>query len=400
MKRFYLTTIIICLLTLAGASFYYHFWDNKQEDARLTVGFLSENDEMTANTFNFFLSQKTIEKEFPGQVLILTKTNVQEDETQEALEELIRNGCQILFTNTRSEKVKAFASSYPEVQFCQLSSGVAAEVKSDSNFHTFNAKNFQGHYVSGIAAGMKLQQMIDEGVITPEQALIGYIGSFPTAETISGFTAFLLGARTVCPDALMRVRYANALSNFIREKNNTKELIDEGCIIIAQNSGSTGPAAACQEASLNRTVYYIGFNESMINDTSTVSLIDVRNNWDPYMINAIRAVITEQPIEKVVTGEVHGNDICAGFDQGWLEILGLNEDLAAPGTAARVREVIDEIIKGKADIFRGDYIGTDSNNMRIKIDLNDGFIENSNTSKPTFHYILKDVITVEKTSGE
>lgn len=399
MKRFYITTIIVCLLMLLSSSFYFHIWDKKPESTKLVVGFLSENDEMTANTYNFFQSQIILVKEYPDNIEILTKTNVQEDETMEALEELIHNGSRIIFTNTRSEKVKTAAGLFPDVQFCQLSTGVAAEIKSGSNFHTFNAKNYQGHYVSGIAAGMKLRQLIDEGTITADQALVGYIGAFPTAETISGFTAFILGVRSEAPEAKMRVRYVNALSNFSREKANTKELIDEGCVIIAQNSGSTGPAAACQEASANKTVYYIGFNENMINDAAAVSLIGVHNNWDPYVMNAIQAIITEQPVEKVVTGEIHGNDICAGFDQGWLEIIDLNENLAAPGTAKRVQEVIDGIIKGKVEIFKGDYTGVDANNMRIKIALNEGFNENSNSSKPTFHYILKDVITVEKTSG-
>ena len=303
MKRFYLTTIIICLLALLGASFVYHFWDKKPENLKLVVGYLSENDEMTANTYNFFQSQNILEKEFPGQVEILTKTNVQQDETMEAVDDLVRNGIRILFTNTRSDKIKAAAVQYPEVQFCQLSTGVAAETKSGSNFYTFNAKNYQGHYVSGVAAGMKLRQLIDDGTITTDQAQVGYIGSFPTAETISGFTAFLLGVRSECPEAVMRVRYANALSNFTREKANAKELIEEGCVIIAHNSGSTGPEVACQEAAINKTVYYIGFNENMINDATTVSLISIHNNWDPFVTNAIRAVITEKPLETVIPGD-------------------------------------------------------------------------------------------------
>ena len=133
MKRFYLTTIIICLLTLLAASFVYHFWDKKPEDKKLVVGYLSENDEMTANTYNFFQSQNILEKEFPEQAEILTRTNVQEDETMDALDDLIRNGARILFTNTRSEKVKAAAAFYPDVQFCQLSTGVAAELKSGNS---------------------------------------------------------------------------------------------------------------------------------------------------------------------------------------------------------------------------------------------------------------------------
>ena len=244
---------------------------------------------------------------------------------------------------------------------------------------------------------MKLRELIDNGTITPEEAVVGYIASFPTAETISGYTAFLLGIRSEAPEAVMRVRYVNSLSNFSREKKNARALIDEGCIIISQNSGTTGPAAACQEASANRLVYFVGYNDNLIDVASTISLVSSRPNWDNYVLNAVQAVIADRPIEKQAAGDVHGNDICAGFDHGWVEVIDLNEDITAPGTDEKIQKAIEEIRQGKLKIFIGDYVGVDANNSRIKIDLNEGFKENSSSSQATFHYILRDVITIEET---
>ena len=154
--------------------------------------------------------------------------------------------------------------------------------------------------------------------------------------------------------------------------------------------------SACQDASLTRTVIHVGYNESMIDAASTVSLVSSRKNWDPYMVAAVHAVMNRKPIEKVVAGEVHGNDICAGFEQGWVEMLELNDDLAAPGTNEKIISLIEEIKDGKIDIFRGDYIGVNPDNQRITINLNEGFTENSESSKPAFRYVLRGVVTVVK----
>ena len=396
MKRYYITAAIVCLLTLLVFSFVYDFWTPSLADDVVRVGFLSENDEMTASTYNFEMPRNILEKEFDGHIEVETRQNIQAEETEEVLEELVRSGCNIIFANTRSEKVQEFSARYPDVQFCQLSSGVAAAVNSGGNFHTFNARYYEAHYVGGVIAGMKLREMIDSGVIRPEDAVVGYVGTYKTAEIISGFTAFLLGVRSEAPEAVMRVRLTDALSNFSREKTAAKRMIEEGCVIIAQNSGTSGPVSACQEASSNRSVFHIGFNESFIDSGSTVTLATPRTNWDPYMVNAVKAVRSRKPIEEIVSGNVHGNDICAGFDQKWLEIIDLDENIIAQGTSEKVQKVISDIIDGKVDIFRGDYVGVDMANVRLRIDLNEGYKENSSSSKPTFHYILKDVITIEK----
>ena len=147
---------------------------------------------------------------------------------------------------------------------------------------------------------------------------------------------------------------------------------------------------------MSRAVYHVGYNDSLIDIASMISLVSPRTNWDPYMVSAVRAVMSHQTIESAAAGDVHGNDVCAGFDQGWVEMLELNENVAAPGTKEKIQSLAEDFRKGKIDVFKGNYIGVNPDNQRITIDLNDGFAENSDSSKPTFRYILRGVVTVGK----
>lgn len=395
MKRYYLVTFLICFAVLTAFSFIYNIWEEKVTLDLVRVGFLSENDEMTVNTNNFIQSRNTLEKEFQEHVEIFTKANVGNDQTEEALMELVHSGCNIIFANTRSNAVRVAARNNPDVQFCQISNAVAVNSKGGDNFHTFNARSFEAHYAGGVVAGLKLRELIDSGVITADEALVGYVGSYQTAEVISGFTSFYLGVHSVVPEALMRVRFSQALSNFLVEKNIAKELIDEGCVIIAQNSGTTGPAAACQDAAGKKTVFHVGFNQNMIDIAPSVSLVSPRINWDPYIVNAVQAVMTNVPIEEIVPGNISGNDTWAGFDQNWLEMLELNDNVVSKGTVTEVNRVIEAIKKGQIEVFKGSYIGENPDDPRIVTDLKWGYPENRSSSKPNFHYLLRDLITVE-----
>ena len=396
MKKYYLTAFIICVLMLVGFSFVYHVWDEQQTLELVRVGFLSENDELTVSTNNFDLSRLILEKEFGERIEIFTKTNVGSDNTEEALLELVRSGCNIIFAHTRSNSVRVTARAYPDVQFCQISNDIAANLNEGKNFHTFNAKSFEAHYVSGVVAGIKLRELIDSGEVPADRALVGYVGTYPKAEIIAGYTAFYLGIYSKAPEAVMRVRYSNALSNFLIEKNLAKALIEEGCVIIAQNSGTAGPAAACQEVYGEKAVFHVGFNASMIDTAPSTSLVSARINWDPYIVNAVRAVMNYGSIEEAQLGNVNGNDVWAGFENNWLEMLELNKSILPDGTEAEMNRVIEAIKKGQIEVFRGDFIGVNPDDPRIIVDLKWGYPENKSSSKPNFHYILRDHITVEE----
>ena len=234
------------------------------------------------------------------------------------------------------------------------------------------------------------------GAETKEQAKIGYVAAYPYAEVISGYTAFLLGVRSVVPDAVMTVRYTNKWNDYRTEKKYAKDLIDEGCVIISQHSDTAGPATACEETAAGTPVYLVSYNQSMEDVAPTTYLTGCKINWEPYMMGAVDAVLNDRVIEKSIKGTVNGNDIGAGFEEDWVQMLELNEITAADGTVEKMQKVIRQFEQGKLDVFRGDYVGADPDDPDDTYDLNQGYTENEFASAPSFHYVLKDVIRIEE----
>ena len=395
MKKYYITTLLVSLAVLLIFSFVYNAWTPVTADTVLKVGFIYENDGSTPFTYNFMLAQQALERTYPDQVRVLSRSNVRGSETEEPLRELVKKGCAIIFINNDSTQVRSVALEYPEVQFCQISVGDDASSAVPANYHTFSGEIYQGRYVSGVAAGMKLKQLMANGTIGSDQNLIGFVGAFPTAEIISGYTAFLLGVRSVVPDAVMKVRYTNTWSNYAQEKAAAEALIREGCVVISQHTNTTGPAVACEEASDFLTVIHVGYNQSMIDLAPSVSLISTRINWTPYITGAVEALMAHRQIEKAVDGSVHGNDMSAGLGRNWVEILELNKYIAAEGTDEKITQLTEAFRKGSIDVFRGNYTGVNPLDDTDRIDLTKGYIENEKSSAPSFHYVLDGVIEVE-----
>lgn len=396
MKRTYITIALTCLVILAVLVGWFRFLNLSGAQDHLTVGFIYDNDESTPYTYNFSLAKDALEREYGDQVEILTCSNVLDDKMENPLRELADKGCDIIFFNGYSELVMQLAPEYPDVQFCQTSYMDMSNVAVPENYHTFKGEAYQGRYVSGIVAGMKIDEMISEGVIAEDQATVGFVAAFPTSEVISGYTAFLLGVRSIVPQAVMRVRFTQTWSNYAQEKSAAQALIDEGCVVLSQHTDTIGPAIACEEASQERPVYHVGNNQSMSEVAPGTSLVASRICWEPYVLAAVDAVMTHRSIEKVVSGRVHGTDVSAGFEKGWVEMVDLNQQLAAPGTQEAMDAAIAQFRGGKNDfVFKGDYTGVNPDDPSDTCDLREGYVENANTSFPTFHYLLSDVITIE-----
>lgn len=366
----------------------------QQQKNRLTVGFIYDNESTTPYSYNFYLAQEAIQKKYKDRVRVMMYSNVQENDLSDRMEELAKNGCNIIFTNGYGA-IRSLAAEYPDIQFCQASNDPYPEEEARENYHTFKGEVYQGRYVSGVAAGIKLKEMIDSGEITPKQAKVGFVAAFPYTEVISGYTAFLLGVRSVVPQATMNVRYTGSWDNFTQEKARANQLLREGCRIISQHTDTVGPAIACEEF-LDHNVYHVGYNLDMTDVAPRSSLVSTRINWQPYIEGAVEAMLKGRKIEDAVDGTVHPlNDMSAGFDRKWVDLIGLNEPILPEGAADQLEQVIDDIEAGKIRVFKGDYTGADPENSKKTIDLKEGFIENEDSSIPSFHYILKDVITEE-----
>ena len=362
----------------------------------LKVGFIYDNDESTPYTYNFSLAKDAIEKKYGDRVEIETCSNVLDDEMEEPLRDLADKGCDIIFFNGYSELVRELAPEYPNIQFCQTSYMDMSGQSVPANYHTFKGEAYQGRYVSGIAAGVKIRQMILDGIITEDEAIVGFVAAFPTSEVISGYTAFLLGVRSVVSQAVMHVCYTGTWSSYALEKSAAQKLIGEGCVVISQHTDTIGPAIACEEASADRSIYFVGYNQSMSEVAPATSLVTSRICWEPYVLSAVEAVMMDKSIETIVTGRIHGTDVSAGFEKGWVEMIDLNLQVAAPGTQDAMNKAIERFKRGNGDfVFGGNYIGVDPDDPSDTWDLHNDYKENEKTSYPTFHYILKDVITID-----
>lgn len=369
--------------------------------SHLKVGFVYIGDTATAYTNNFYRSQLELEDALGSKVQTVAKFNIKEygDSCEKAIEDLINQGCELIISTSYGygQATKNMASKYPEVQFCHATGNLANEAPVLPNFHNFMGRIYEGRYTAGVVAGMKLRELILHGRLKLSDAKIGYVAAYPYPEVISGYTAFFLGVKSIVNEVQMSVSYTNTWSNHIIERKAAEKLIEEGCVIISQHSDTTGPAIACEEASIKKgkTVFHVGYNQSMTDVAPTTSLVSCRINWTPYIIAAAQAVIDGKRIESVVKSNLKGNDSSAGFDKDWIEILGLNGIIAAKGTQEEIQRVKNQFADGKISVFSGNFIGVNIYNVDDVRDFKTPFIENETSSAPKFCYILRDFITVK-----
>ena len=382
--------LVPVLILVMGYFGYRHFFPERI----FTVGFIYDNDETAPYSYNFYLAQEAVQKTWQGKVRTIMRSNVLDEHIHLAVQKLAEGKCDIIFTNSYGN-IRDLAPKYPHIQFCQASFDSHPK-EAPANYHTFKGEVYQGRYVSGVVAGLKLEEMIKKGKIKPEEAQLGFVAAYPYPEVISGFTAFLLGARSVVPQTVMYVKYANTWDSYTLEKACAEELLEEGCVILSQHSDTVGPAIACEE-SYAKDVYHVGYNIDMTDAAPHTSLTGTRINWTPYVLGAVKAVMDNKPIEKAVAGTVHPNhDMSAGFKENWVEMTRLNTALLPEGAQARIKATLDELKSGKRQVFKGNYTGVNPEDPKDTVDLRKGFTENKDSSVSSFHYILKDVITVLK----
>ena len=307
----------------------------------LKIGFIYIGDENEGYTAAHYAGAMEM-KEALGleDSQLIFKWLVPEDETcYDAAVDLADQGCNIIFGNSfgfESYMIQA-AEEFPEVQFCHAT-GYQAKMSGLPNMHNYFTSVYESRYVSGVVAGMKLNEMIADGTITEETAKIGYVGAFPYAEVISGYTSFFLGARSVCPSVTMDVTYTNSWASFDLEKEAAEALIADKCVLISQHADTTGASTACEAAG----VPIVGYNISMIATAPTQALTSASINWGPYVTYAVQSVMDGTEIDV---------DWCRGYAEGADRITELNEVNVAEGTAEKVKEVEDAIIAGTLHVF-------------------------------------------------
>lgn len=173
----------------------------------------------------------------------------------------------------------------------------------------------------------------------------------------------------------MTVKYTYKWNDYRTEKKYARELINEKCVIISQHSDTAGPATACEETASDVPVFNVSYNQSMFDVAPTTYLTGCKINWKPYMKAAVDAVLNGKVVEKNIGGNIHGNDVGAGFDEGWVSMLEFNDIVVADGTKEMVADVIEQFKNDRLTVFKGDYIGVNTDNPNDIIDLSEGFVE-------------------------
>ena len=255
--------------------------------------------------------------------------------------DLAEAGCNLIFTNSYGHQTytQQAANEYPEVQFVALTGDLAA-LSGLPNLKNAFPHTFESRYVSGVVAGMKLKELMDAGEVT--DPYVGYVGAFPYAEVVSGYTAFFLGVRSIVPEAHMDVQYTNSWFDLTKEAEAANALIARGCVIISQHADSTGAPSACEAAlAEGTTVYCVGYNIDMLSVAPTAALTSATNNWVKYY---------EYALTQVLNGEDIKTDWSEGYANDAVAITELGASCAA-GTAEKVDEVIAAIKDGSLQVF-------------------------------------------------
>ena len=393
-----ITLVTSALMILLGYALHTMGVFTVHDKELVKVGFICCGDESTACSENFLRAADVLSMQLGTRVDMTVKTNVPEESTRKALDELMSEESDIIFADSieYGDIMKEYASANPGVQFCQAGCSNANDGTVLDNYHTFMAEIYQGWYVSGRVAGSKLKQMIDNGEIGEDHALLGFVAVSGDEQSISNFTAFILGARRECESARLKVRYINSRSNYRLEKQTAEKLLRENCVIISQDTDTGGAAAACENSRLAHKVYHISYNQNMIIQAPNSTLTGTRIEWAPYICSAAQAVMSNKKIEKNIDGNIHGNDVGGGFSQGWVKMLDVNRAAAPKASMDIIGESIEEFDRSDQPVFCGNYFGIDPKNETDICDLNDAFKECRYRSAPSFHYILDDIVVIEE----
>ena len=305
------------------------------------IGFICLHDENSTYDLNFLKGVETIQETLgltDEQVII--KTNIPEgDECYVAAKDLVNEGCKIVFANSfghESFLLKA-AKEFPEVEFCHAT-GTMAHTEGVDNFHNAFANIYQGRFLAGVAAGLKLNEMIEAGEFTAEEAKMGYVGAYTYAEVISGYTSFFLGAKSVCPTVTMDVQFTGSWYDATEEKNAAEALIAKDCKLISQHADSMGAPSACEAAGIPN----VSYNGSTYDSCPETFIVSSRIDWAPYYNYIIGCV---------AKGEKIAADWCGGIAEGSVVLTGINLDAAAEGTVEKIQETVDGLKDGSIKVF-------------------------------------------------
>ncbi len=323
----------------------------------IKIGCIMLGDETEGYTAAHINGIKAAAEELGLSDNIVWKYKVKEDAScYDAAVDLVGQGCTIIFSNSYGHQTHMLqaAQEYPDVTFVAMTGDFAA-ISGQANFKNAFTYVYESRYVSGVVAGMKLQELLADGTLSTEtqansfdaegNVKVGYVGAYPYAEVVSGYTAFFLGIKSIVPNVVMEVEYTNSWFDIDKEGAAAESLIADGCVIIGQHADSTGAPAATQKLLDNGTICYsVGYNIDMRETAPTAALTSATNNWKVYYKHAMECMLNGTELEA---------DWAAGYAQDAVAITGLSDSCAA-GTAEKVAEVEAALKDGSLHVFDTD----------------------------------------------
>lgn len=273
---------------------------------------------------------------------VVYKYNIPEDETcYDTAADLADSGCDIIFTDSYGHQTycQQAAKDFPDTLFVACTGDTAA-TSGLTNFYNMFPSTYESRYVSGVVAGMKLKELMDAGTV--KDPYVGYVGAYPYAEVVCGYTAFFLGIRSIVPEAHMDVQYTNSWYDPVAEAEAANALMSKGCVIIGQHADSTGAPSAVQAAmDSGKVAYSVGYNIDMTTVAPKAALTSAQNNW-----GALYTPI----VEAAMKGETIPTDTNVGYAGGGVMISKLGES-CAPGTQEAVDKAWAAIKDGSLKVF-------------------------------------------------
>ena len=315
----------------------------------IKIGMLCLHDKNSTYDKNFITAMEEVQRELglrDDQVII--KTGIPEDDTcyQEAMN-LVDAGCNIVFADSfghEAHLIKAAKTEKGKKVLFAHATGTRAHTENLPNFVNAFASIYEGRFLAGVAAGLKLNEMIAAGKFTAEEAKMGYVGAYTYAEVISGYTSFYLGAKSVCPTVKMDVQFTGSWYDETAEYNAANALINGGCKLISQHADSMGAPNACESAGIPN----VSYNGSTFEACPDTFIVSSRINWAPYYKYIIAQMAkagndaTKANVDKDWTGTIK---------TGSVVLTNVGGGAAAEGTVEKIVEVREKLVKGQIHVF-------------------------------------------------
>ena len=336
MKKLIALVLVLALCLTAAAS----FADGIAKE-NIKLGIITLHDEQSTYDKNFIDSAKAAAANLglSDEQLIIVSGIPESDECRQKALDLVDEGCNIVFADSfgHEDFMIEAAKEFPEVTFAHAT-GTKAHTENLANFHNAFASIYEGRYLAGVAAGLKLNEIKEAGKLKGEVPMIGYVGAFTYAEVISGYTSFYLGAKSVCPDVIMKVQFTGSWYDEMGEKAAAEALINAGADLISQHADSMGAPTACESAGIPD----ISYNGSTLTDCPNTFIVASKIDWAPYF---------EYLVNQTIAGEAIDVDWTGTIETGSVVLTDVNEAAAAEGTVAKIEEVKAELLAGTRKVF-------------------------------------------------